>query len=410
VGGKSINSWRSAVTLRADILESVAPAVIHASLRRTGREAPGVTKVELFYDLVYAFAVTQLSHYLVDHATVEGALQTTLLVAMVWLAWAYTTWVTNWLDPDRFAVRLLLVALALVSLVMSVGLPNAFGSGGVAVGAAYAVMQVGRTIFTVFALRRDPLEKTFQRILAWCVVSGSFAVAGGLAQGHAREILWVLAASTDILGGAVRFYTPGLGRSETREWDLEGSLFADRCQSFLLIALGESIVVMGATLSSLPTLTPTGVVAMLVAFVGAVMIWWIYFDRTADSEQIVALSSDPGRLGQIAYHLIHPIMVAGIIAFAAGQRTVLAHPLDTVAGPSALMTLGGCAIYLAGHALFKAQVFNVWSRQRLIGTVVLLAGALIGPQLPALMVSVFAAVTLMAVVIADRVTYREHQG
>jgi len=149
---------------------------------------------------------------------------------------------------------------------------------------------------------------------------------------------------------------------------------------------------------------------MLVAFVGAVMIWWIYFDRTADSEQIVALSSDPGRLGQIAYHLIHPIMVAGIIAFAAGQRTVLAHPLDTVAGPSALMTLGGCAIYLAGHALFKAQVFNVWSRQRLIGTVVLLAGALIGPQLPALMVSVFAAVTLMAVVIADRVTYREHQG
>jgi low temperature requirement protein LtrA len=201
----------------------VAPAVIHASLRRTGREAPGVTKVELFYDLVYAFAVTQLSHYLVDHATVEGALQTALLVAMVWLAWAYTTWVTNWLDPDRFAVRLLLVALALVSLVMSVGLPNAFGSGGVAVGAAYAVMQVGRTIFTVFALRRDPLEKTFQRILAWCVVSGSFAVAGGLAQGHAREILWVLAASTDILGGAVRFYTPGLGRSETREWDLEGS-------------------------------------------------------------------------------------------------------------------------------------------------------------------------------------------
>ena len=207
-----------------------------------------------------------------DHATVEGALQTALLVAMVWLAWAYTTWVTNWLDPDRFTVRLLLVALALVSLVMSVGLPNAFGSGGLAVGAAYAVMQIGRTVFTVLALRRDPLEKTFQRILAWCIVSGSFAVAGGLVQGHAREVLWVLAAGTDILGGAVRFYTPGLGRSETTEWDLEGSLFAERCQSFLLIALGESIVVMGATLSSLPALTPTGAIAMLVAFIGAVLI------------------------------------------------------------------------------------------------------------------------------------------
>jgi low temperature requirement protein LtrA len=380
--------------------------VIHASLRRTGREAPGVTKVELFYDLVYAFAVTQLSHYLVDHATVEGALQTALLVAMVWLAWAYTTWVTNWLDPDRFAVRLVLVALALVSLVLSVGLPNAFGSGGVAVGAAYAVMQVGRTIFTVLALRRDPLEKTFQRILAWCVVSGSFAIAGGLAEGHAREVLWVLAAGTDILGGAVRFYTPGLGRSETREWDLQGSLFAERCQSFLLIALGESIVVMGATLSSVPNLTATGAVAMVVAFVGAVMIWWSYFDRTADSEQIVARSSDPGRLGQVAYHLIHPIMVAGIIAFAAGQRTVLAHPLDRVAGPSALMILGGCAIYLAGHALFKVQVFKVWSRQRLVGTAVLVGAAVIGSQLPALVVSAFAALTLTGVVVADRVLRR----
>ena len=385
---------------------TVASAVTPAVLRRTGRETVGVTKVELFYDLVYAFAVTQLSHYLVDHATVEGALQTALLVAMVWLAWAYTTWVTNWLDPDRFAVRLLLVALALVSLVMSVGLPNAFESGGLAVGGAYAVMQVGRTIFTVVALRRDPLEKTFQRILAWCVVSGSFAIAGGLVQGHARELLWVLAAGTDILGGAVRFYTPGLGRSETTEWDLEGSLFAERCQSFLLIALGESIVVMGATLSSLPALTPTGAVAMLVAFIGAVLIWWIYFDRTEDSEAIVARSADPGRIGQIAYHLIHPIMVAGIIAFAAGQRTVLAHPLDTVAGQSALMTLGGCAIYLAGHTLFKVQVFRVWSWQRVVAAIVLLGAALVGPQLPALLVSAFAAAVLLGVVVADRVVYR----
>jgi low temperature requirement protein LtrA len=371
----------------------VARGLTRAKLRRTGRAASGVTKVELFFDLVYAFAVTQLSHYLVDHATVEGALQTALLLAMVWLAWAYTAWVTNWLDPDRFAVRLLLVALALVSLVMSVGLPTAFGPGGLAVGAAYAVMQIGRTIFTVLALRRDPLEKTFQRILAWCLVSGTFAVAGGLAQGHTRELLWVLAAGTDILGGAVRFYTPGLGRSETREWELEGLLFAERCQSFLLIALGESI-------------TPAAVSAMLVAFVGVVLIWWIYFDRAADAEQVVARSTDPGRLGQIAYHLVHPIMVAGIIAFAAGQRTVLAHPLDTVAGPSALMTLGGCAIYLAGHALFKAQVFKQWSRQRLVAAAVLLVAALVGPQLPALLVGVVAALTLAAVVVADWVAHR----
>jgi low temperature requirement protein LtrA len=367
-----------------------------------------VTRVELFFDLVYAFAVTQLSRYLFEHATLEGALQTALLVAMVWLVWAYTTWVTNWLDPDRSPVRLLLVALALVSLVMSAGLPDAFGQGGLAVGASYAVMQVGRTLFTVIALRRDPLGKTYQRILAWCVVSGSFAIAGGLTHGHTRELLWLLAAGTDLLGGAVRFYTPGLGRSETRDWTINVAHFAERYQSFLLIALGESIVVMGSALTALPAVTPIGVAGLLVAFGGAVMIWWIYFARTADySAQIVARSSDPGRYGQVAYHLIHPIMVAGIIAFAAGQRTVIVHPLDAVAGPTALMILGGSALFLAGHALFKLQVFNTRPWTRLAGIVVLLAGALVGPDLPALVVGIFAAVVMLGVVATDRLIYRE---
>ena len=85
-----------------------------------------VTNIELFFDLVYVFAVTQLSHYLIGHSTVAGALQTGLLLAMVWLVWSYTTWVTNWLDPERMAVRLLLVVLMLVSLAMSVSLPRAF--------------------------------------------------------------------------------------------------------------------------------------------------------------------------------------------------------------------------------------------------------------------------------------------
>jgi len=147
------------------------------------------------------------------------------------------------------------ILLALLSLVLSIGIPAAFAQGGLAVGCAYALMQVGRSVFTVVALRRDPLEKTFQRILVWCLVSGSFAIAGGLAQGHAREVLWILAAGTDLLGGAVRFYTPWLGQSETREWDIDGSHFADRCQSFLLIALGESIVVMGSALSAQPAVT-----------------------------------------------------------------------------------------------------------------------------------------------------------
>ena len=134
-----------------------------------------VTNIELFFDLVYVFAVTQLSHYLLGHSTVAGALQAGLLLAMVWLVWSYTTWVTNWLDPELMAVRLLLVVLMLVSLAMSASLPRAFDDLGLWVGGAYAIQQIGRTVFMVIALRGHPLEANFQRILAWCVVSSAFA-------------------------------------------------------------------------------------------------------------------------------------------------------------------------------------------------------------------------------------------
>ncbi len=119
-----------------------------------------MTNIELFFDLVFVFAVTQLSHSLLGHLSVEGGLQTVLLLAMVWFLWVYTTWVTNWLDPERLPVRLLLLGLMLVSLVLSAALPNAFAQAGLVVGAAYAVMQVGRSAFAVAGLRGDPCNAT----------------------------------------------------------------------------------------------------------------------------------------------------------------------------------------------------------------------------------------------------------
>ena len=146
-----------------------------------------VANMELFFDLVFVFAVTQLSQYLLQHRTVTGALKTGLLLTMVWLLWAYTTWVTNWLDPGRIPVRLLLLlALMLISLVMSAALPQAFRASGLLVGCAYAGMQIGRSAFAVAGLQGQPLQRNYQRILAWCVVSGALALAGGIASGNAR--------------------------------------------------------------------------------------------------------------------------------------------------------------------------------------------------------------------------------
>ena len=367
---------------------------------RTGVQR--VTNIELFFDLVYVFAITQLSHYLLGHADVRGALQAALLLLMVWVVWVYTTWVTNWLDPDLMAVRLLLVVLMLISLAMSVSLPRAFEDLGLWVGAAYAVQQIGRTVFMVIALRGHPLEANFQRILAWCSLSSAFAIAGGLAHGDTRALLWLAAVGVDLLGGAVGFYTPGLGRSRTSDWTIEGGHFAERCQGFILIALGESIVIIGATLTEKPA-SASDVAAFVVGFAGAVALWWLYFDQSAEAAaEEIARSDDPGRLGRSAYTLIHPVMVAGIIVSAAADQKVLSNPAATASTASAWLILGGPALFLAGHAAFKLVVWRYLSWPRVAGIAVLALLGLAATAIPELGLAACAAGVVAAVAASDR--------
>ena len=373
-------------------------------LLRQRAGATRVTNVELFFDLVYVFAVTQLSHHLLHRPTIVGAAQTAVLLAMVWLAWAYTAWVTNWLDPGQIPVRLLLIALALVSLLMSAALPVAFGRFGLIVGGAYAVMQIGRSIFAVIVLRGQPLQANFQRILTWCVLSGALAVAGGIVTGPARGWLWLAAVAVDLLGGVVGFYTPGLGRSATTEWTIEGGHLAERCQAFILIALGESVVIIGATLSGLlqTTVTWAEIGAFGTAVIGSIGLWWLYFDRSADdAAAVIAASADPGRMGRTAYHLIHPIMVAGIIVVAAGDQVVLSRPGATAVASTAWLVLGGTALFIAGHAAFKIAVWRVVSWSRVVAIVVLGLLGFAAPALPALALGLCAAVVITGVAVAD---------
>jgi low temperature requirement protein LtrA len=385
-------------------------AVGHDLRRQRGGGHQHVTNIELFFDLVYVFAVTQLSHYLLSKLTVAGALQVGLLLVMVWLLWVYTTWVTNWLDPERIPVRLLLLGLMLVSLVMSAGLPQAFGDGGLLVGCAYAVMQIGRSVFAIWALPGAALRRNFQRILCWCCVSGALAVTGGLAGGGAREALWLAAVGVDLLGGAAGFYTPGLGRSSTQEWDIEGGHFAERCQAFILIALGESIVVIGATLAGLlsgplagphASVAPT-VAAFVIAFVGSAGLWWLYFDRSAAAgAQTIARSADPGRLGRSAYHLIHPFMVAGIIVVAAADEIVVSDPAAHARAATSWLILGGTGLFIAGHAAFKAAVWRRVSWPRLGALIALALFGLLAPHVSVLILAGCATVVVLAVAIAD---------
>jgi len=338
--------------------------------RRRGRES--VTGVELFFDLVYVFAVTQLSHALLVRPDPVGVFETLLLFVMVWLAWIYTTWMTNFLDPERLPVRLALLALALVSLVLSSALPDAFAGRGLVVAIAYATMQIGRSLFAVLALPGNRLQANFERILFWCVMSGACVLAGGIEHGGPRVALWVAAVAIDLVGGAVGFATPGLGRSTTADWTIEGNHFAERCQAFLLIALGESVVVIGETMSGLHAFRGGAITAVAAAFVSGSALWWIYFDRVAEEgAKVVAASADPGRLGRSAYHFVHPIMVAGVIAVAAAEEGILEHATDRITTATAALLLGGTVCFLVGHVAFTTMLWRQLPWGRVAGIVAL---------------------------------------
>jgi len=234
----------------------------------------------------------------------------------------------------------------------------------------------------------------------------ALAVAGGIAAGGARVALWVAAVGVDLLGGIVGFYTPGLGRSTTHEWTIEGGHFAERCQAFVLIALGESIVVIGATLSGLAHITTAEIAAFAVSLTSSAGLWWLYFDRSAgEAARIIAASDDPGRLGRSAYHFLHPVMVAGIIVAAAADEVMLADPGEVGREPAAWLILGGVALFLAGHAAFKAVIWRrvPWTR---IGAVAVLALlGLAAPHLSALVLGGCAAAVVVAVAAID---YTQH--
>jgi len=388
---------------------------------RRGREAPGtrpdrprsllqdrsgeqrVTNIELFFDLVYVFAVTQLSHHLLATPDAAGALQAALLLALVWWAWVYTTWATNWLDARRIPVRLMLIALMLVSLVLSAALPGAFGSRGLVVAGAYVLMQVGRSAFVAIAGRGQRVGKIFVRITLWSVASGCVWVAGAFVGGHARELVWFAALGVDLLGDKTGFYVPGMGATTSREWTIAGGHFAERCQAFIIIALGESIVVIGQALSVRPDVSAPAVAAFVTAFAGSVALWWIYFDRSAeDGARVIAESPDPGRLANSAYHLIHPVMVAGIIVAAAADQEVLAQPAAVGRAATSWMVVGGAALFLAGHVLFKRVIWGVISWPRVAAIAVLLLLLLLAPHVTALALNIVVVLVLVAVAVSDR--------
>jgi low temperature requirement protein LtrA len=318
-----------------------------------------VTYAELFFDLVFVYAVTQISHMLLGRFTPPGVIQVLLLLLAVWWVWVYTAWVTNWLNPELTPVRILLFLLMLGGLVLSTSIPTAFEGRGLWFAIAYAAMQVGRTLFWLFSTppQRTLVRHNAIRILVWLSVSAIFWVLGGLAEGPSRLWLWGVALTIEYISPAARFWTPGLGFSSVEAWAVEGGHMAERCAGFIIIALGEAIVVNGATFADL-TWTPENVVAFLSAFVSSIAMWWVYFHKGAEAgSELISKSAESGRVARLAYTYLHLPIVAGIILSAVADELVLNHPSGHSDIKTILSAIGGPLLFLLGTVLFK-QTFR----------------------------------------------------
>jgi len=216
--------------------------------RQAGREQRA-TYFELFFDLVYVFAVTQLSHHLLGAGlSWSAAAETALMLVAIYWAWNYTTWMANWFDPETTAVRLILVVVMLASLLMSVAIPEGFGDRALLFAASYVALQIARNAFVVVVTPPGPFNQNFRQILAWSVLTAPLWIAGGLVD-EARWPLWVAALGIDLAAPLVRFWLPGWGSTPLGQWQIDSSHFSERFQLFVIIALGESIVLIGVTAS-----------------------------------------------------------------------------------------------------------------------------------------------------------------
>jgi low temperature requirement protein LtrA len=372
----------------------------------TAGEEQRATTLELFYDLVFVFAITQVSHLLLDHLSWEGVGQSLVVLLAVWWSWNYTTWVTNEVDPESIVVRLLLIALMLGSLVMAIAIPEAFGDRALVFAGAYVAIQVGRHSFLTFvAADRGTLERRRAgAILIWFLAAGALWIAGALAEGPARTALWLAALAVDYGAPLVTFWVPGRARVAPEAWQVETAHFAERFQLFIIIALGESVVITGATTSDLE-LDAARMTAFGLAFLGTAALWWLYFNYVARiAQRRLELAENRTTLARDAYTYLHVLMVAGVIVSAVGDELVIAHPTEELPGREIAAVVAGPALYLLAHAIFRLRMAGSLSWKRLAGALGCVAAGFVGTFAPALVVAALVVAVLAAVIGAEHVS------
>src|SRR4051794_34626061 len=369
------------------------------STRAEGEER--VTPLELFFDLVFVFAITQVTGLVSANPTWTGVAEGLVVIALLWWSWAAYGWLTGTVDPEEGVVRLSIFGAMGAMLIASLAVPHTFGDDAWLFVVAYVAVRLAHLMLYAVAGRDDrELLGAIARLAAGTIAAALLLVVGAAIGGNAEIAIWAVAVVVDLLGAYI-----GGGRG----WHLAAGHFAERHGLIIIIALGESIVALGAATAGQP-IDLGVVVAALLGLAVACALWWAYFDvvalaaerrlRRAGGAEALAIARD-------SYSYLHLPMIAGIIFFAVGVKKTLAHvgdPLHTV--PAAALC-GGVALYLLAHVAFRLRNMHTWSVRRVVCAGILIALIPLATSLPALATLAIVAAISAGLIVYEAIRYAD---
>jgi low temperature requirement protein LtrA len=349
--------------------------------RRLVREEaePRVSPLELFFDLVFVFAITQVTAFMADDLTLAGLGRGLLILALVWWSWSGYAWLTNAVDPDDPRARVVMFVAMAAMLVLALAVPGTFADDGVLFGAAYCAVRVAHAaLFWVAAGGDEPLRRNVTSLIITALVGPAVIITASAAlDGTARDIAWVVAVVLDY----------GIVLSRPPEgWHVHPGHFAERFGLIVLIALGESIVAVGVGAADLE-LDAALILAAALTIAIAAALWWAYFDVVAIVAERRFRAAGPRerpRIARDSYALLHLPMIAGIVLFALGVKKGTEHLGDPLKDVAAVALCGGLALYALAHVAFRLRNMRTLSRQRTVTAIVCLALIPVALEAPAL--------------------------
>ncbi|WP_433125575.1 low temperature requirement protein A [Micromonospora sp. CA-240977] len=375
------------------------------------RDPGRATFLELFFDLVYVFALTRISarafEDLTDgparehvEAAITGSGKTLLLLLALWSVWQGTAWTTSRYDPYRVPLQTVVITALVCSMLLGVAIPRAFSETGLMFAVAYVIAQVTRPVILSFALGAHPYRRLKVRMAVVYAFSGIFWISGAMLSTNTQVVLWSAALLIEYLAARCGWPVPGLGRSTISKWEIAGEHLAERYQQFFLVALGETILVAGFSYSMGPY-ESGHVWAFALALATSIMLWRIYVQRAGRIlGEAVVKARHPANIGRSAADT-HLLMVIGLAATAVGYELIIEHPLERIPGAWLAMVLGGPALFLAGRARLEYEVFGRISPSRWIALTVLVVASVPLLRLPGVVATAVGVVVLAGVAVID---------